>query len=374
MMYVLDLPEGLGTTMEYRWRDGDECVASCAVCEGNPSRNGRAPRALAVPVCFAAGRAPPPHCGPASHTVGGCMLVLRRPDFPTSLPCHPAPLSYAPLPSRRSPPPPRTLLCAVHSMLVRSEVYSPTGDLRVAITRVWVRAPAGHPLARPVEGPAAGSAPPATARATNPVGRVSHATHIPAGEWSGVDGEPVVEVAALPHSLYRARCGRGGVHVVVAGAVAVVCWYSVRGGCYVRRWWRTALSSPVLRLRRWNPTPTPNSPYPPPFCLTLSLPQPLLAPLPLGAAGPGPLASTVLFAPLTCLSMPLTANYSGRWCMSPESVTAFSHLMKAAKLSWQSFKGPQESCTIVHVRCVCAGGGGEGGNACMRMCVAGSCW
>lgn len=91
IIYVVDLPDSMGSTMEYRWRDGD-------------------------------------------------------------------------------------------SMIVRSEVYSASGELRVVVTRVWVRAEAGHPLAIPtLSAPLDSDQPPPTVRITNPIGHAVHAARMPAG-------------------------------------------------------------------------------------------------------------------------------------------------------------------------------------------------
>ncbi len=85
------------------------------------------------------------------------------------------PLSPPPLLPSSLPPP---------SMIVRSEVYSASGELRVVVTRVWVRAEAGLPLALgpgDLTPPADSDRPPATTRITNPIGHAVHATRIPAG-------------------------------------------------------------------------------------------------------------------------------------------------------------------------------------------------
>ncbi len=101
------------------------------------------------------------------------------------------------------------------------------------------------------------------------------------------------------------------------------------------------------------------------MCPPLSPPLPSFDPYPpcvCPCPGPGPLPLLPTLAPHSFLSLPLLSNFSGRWRMTPESVASFTQLMKAAKVTWQAFKGPLESSVIVHVRrmgaLACVRGGG----------------
>ena len=66
--------------------------------------------------------------------------------------------------------------------------------------------------------------------------------------------------------------------------------------------------------------------------------------------GPSASYSGLVKASIAFMSFPMTVNYAGRWRMSTGSVSAFTTLMKVAKLNWQNFKGPTQSSVIVHVR------------------------
>jgi hypothetical protein len=68
------------------------------------------------------------------------------------------------------------------SMMVRSELYSAAGEIRAVVTRVWVPAEVGDPLAVQLrDEPSVTEKALPTTRITNPIGMASHATRIPAG-------------------------------------------------------------------------------------------------------------------------------------------------------------------------------------------------
>ncbi len=281
---------------------------------------------------------PSPPLPPPSPTYTH-LHTYTHPHPPAPTPNHP-PTPTCPHPRLRRIPP-----SVWNSMMVRSEMFSPAGERRVAITRTWIRADPGLNLIVPVTAPRDADRPAPTTRHTNPLGGGRPSL----GGRAGAKAAPAAARTAPGWCCCACMCVcvRGWVYVCMCVCVYVcmcACVHVCASMCV-----RDACKCVCV-------CSGPPSACAPHFYSVLPLNKLLCAHsrlMCMVSAGV-PSAPALLHASFAFLSVPLTTNYSGQWRIQPDSVTAFSALMSTAKVSWLSFKGA-EPWVLVQVWCPCAG-------------------